>query len=515
MFKKKVSKFLIPMMMIALSLSNVSVFGADSGVKVQAFNAGTAVASNSINPKFKVANTSSTPINLSDLKLRYYYTADGNQTQSFWCDSSGMMVNNNYVNETNKVTGQFVKLSSATSTADTYLEVGFTSDAGQLAVGSTIEIQTRFAKSDWSNYSQANDYSFNSTASQYVDTDKITAYIAGKLVSGIEPSTQTSLNSTISPTSATFDKNSPADMAIKMTLNGNTLKEIDNGTVKLVSGTDYTLATDTVSLSKAYLASLADGSNTLTFKFSAGTDAPLSITVVPLSIKNSTINPTSVTFDKNNPADISINLTLNGNLLTEIDNGTAKLVSGTDYTLASNTVVLSKAYLAKLADGSNTLIFKFSAGANASLTVITTPIGIGITMTVGNVTGKAGDTIIVPINFSGVTTNNVLGTNFSVGYDSNLLEVVTVSSGDIVLNPLTNFAYGNLTSSNKVNLFFCDETYGSQIITKNGVFANITFKVKGTTAVVSPITISDGTVADINGNAISTIVKNGSVTIVP
>lgn len=423
MFKKKVSMFLVPMMMIALSFSSISVFGADSSVKVQAFNAGTAVAANTINPKFKVANTSTAAINLSDLKLRYYYTSDGNQAQSFWCDSSGMMSNNNYVNETNKVTGQFVKLSSATSTADTYLEVGFASDAGQLGVGATIEIQTRFAKTDWSNYSQTNDYSFNSTATQYVDTDKITAYIAGKLVSGIEPSAQTSLNSTISPTSATFDKNSPAD--------------------------------------------------------------------------------------------ILINITLNGNLLTEIDNGTAKLVSGTDYTLTSNTVVLSKAYLAKLADGNNTLIFKFSAGANAPLTVITTPIGKGITMTVGNLTGKAGDTIIVPINFSGVATNNVLGTNFSVVYDSSLLDVVTVSSGDIVLNPLTNFAYGNLTSSKKVNLFFCDETYGSQIITKDGVFANITFKVKGTTAVVSPITISDGAVADINGNAISTTVKNGSVSILP
>jgi hypothetical protein len=423
MFKKKISIFLIPMMMMALSSSNMSVLGATSTIKVQAFNVNTTAASNTINPKFKIVNTSSAAINLSDIKLRYYYTQDGTQQQSFWCDNSGMTSNGNYVNETGKVTGQFGKLSTTTSTADTYLEVGFTTDAGQLPIGGTIEIQSRFARTDWSNYNQANDYSFNSTATQYTDTDKVTAYIAGTLVSGIEPSGQTVLDSTISPTSVTFDKNVPADIAIKLTLNGNTLKEVDKGTGKLVSGTDYTLASDTVTLNKSYLANLADGSNSLTFKF--------------------------------------------------------------------------------------------SAGADATLTVVTTPISKAITMTVGKVTGKPGDNVIVPINFGNTATNNVLGTNFSVGYDSSLLDVVSVASGAIVLNPTTNFAYANLATSNKVNLFFCDETYGSKLINTNGIFANITFKIKGTTAVVTPITITDGAVADINGNAISATVTNGSITIAP
>ena len=45
---------------------------------------------------------------------------------------------------TNKITGTIVNMSKATSTADTYIEVGFTSDAGSLAAGGFIEIQTEF-----------------------------------------------------------------------------------------------------------------------------------------------------------------------------------------------------------------------------------------------------------------------------------------------------------------------------------------------------------------------------------
>ncbi|WP_252891755.1 hypothetical protein [Thermoclostridium stercorarium] len=53
--------------------------------------------------------------------------------------------------------------------------------------GASIEVQGRFSKIDWTDYTQTNDYSFNPTASSYVDFNKITAYISGNLVYGIEP----------------------------------------------------------------------------------------------------------------------------------------------------------------------------------------------------------------------------------------------------------------------------------------------------------------------------------------
>ncbi len=69
----------------------------------------------------------------------------------------------------------------------------------------------------------------------------------------------------------------------------------------------------------------------------------------PVSVSsNSSITPTSATFDKKtaNQADVTVTLTLNGNTLSAIKNGAATLVSGTDYTVSGSTVTIKKAYLA-------------------------------------------------------------------------------------------------------------------------------------------------------------------------
>jgi hypothetical protein len=67
------------------------------------------------------------------------------------------------------------------------LEIGFTSGAGNLAAGASTQVQCRCAKSDWSNYTQSNDYSFNSFATSYVDWTKVTGYVSGAMAWGVEP----------------------------------------------------------------------------------------------------------------------------------------------------------------------------------------------------------------------------------------------------------------------------------------------------------------------------------------
>ncbi|HPD00631.1 MAG TPA: cellulose binding domain-containing protein, partial [Acetivibrio sp.] len=148
-------------------------------VSIQYANGNAGATSNSINPKFKITNNDTKPIKLSDVKIRYYYKIDGGNTQNFWCDWSSAGNSN--------VTGNFIKLSSPKTGADTYLEVGFTDGAGTLEPGQSVEVQTRFSKDDWSNYNQTSHYSFNSSASDYIDWDKITLYVSGKLVYGAEP----------------------------------------------------------------------------------------------------------------------------------------------------------------------------------------------------------------------------------------------------------------------------------------------------------------------------------------
>lgn len=146
---------------------------------IQTYNGNTSASTNGLSPKFKLLNTGTSDINISDIKLRYYYTIDGEIAQNFWCDWSSIGSAN--------VKSQFVKLPTAVTGADYYLEITFTSSAGTLKAGQSAEVQTRFSKSDWSNYNQSNDYSFNSTSSQYINFNKVTGYLSNSLVWGVEP----------------------------------------------------------------------------------------------------------------------------------------------------------------------------------------------------------------------------------------------------------------------------------------------------------------------------------------
>lgn len=162
---------------LKLTVTDTSV--AEGNIKVQMFNANNTDQTNGIMPKFKLFNTGSESINLSDVTIRYYFTIDGEKEQNFWCDWSSVGSQN--------VTGTFVKLSTPVTDADYYLEIGFMAGAGQLAPGASIEVQGRFSKFDWTNYSQSNDYSYNDTQNSYADWSKVTGYISGALKWGIEP----------------------------------------------------------------------------------------------------------------------------------------------------------------------------------------------------------------------------------------------------------------------------------------------------------------------------------------
>ncbi|WP_340024218.1 glycosyl hydrolase [Paenibacillus sp. FSL K6-1096] len=164
---------------LTINVTDSSIPAPSGELTIQAYNGITSASTNGIAPKFRVVNTGDSPIRLSDVKLRYYYTIDGEKQQSFWTDWASIGSAN--------VTGTFVKLDTPVTGADYVLELGFTSAAGTLNPGQSADIQTRFSKQDWSNYNQSNDYSFNSTSTQFADREQITGYVNGQLVWGIEP----------------------------------------------------------------------------------------------------------------------------------------------------------------------------------------------------------------------------------------------------------------------------------------------------------------------------------------
>lgn len=148
-------------------------------IKVQFFNDNATSKTSATYLRINIVNTGEEPVDLSDLKLRYYYTIDGYSDQTFSCDWSPVGKEN--------VTGRFVKMSSPSQGADTYVEIGFTNNAGRLEPGKGINVNARYSKTDWTQYDQSNDYSFNSVTNNYKDWDKITAYISGVLKWGREP----------------------------------------------------------------------------------------------------------------------------------------------------------------------------------------------------------------------------------------------------------------------------------------------------------------------------------------
>ncbi len=106
-------------------------------------------------------------------------------------------------------------------------------------------------------------------------------HCSGKFRAWLPDGTQVGNTSTISTTTAEFDKAEGKQKAVtmEMTLNGNTLTSVSNGSTVLSKGTDYTVSGNTVTIPAAYLAKQEIGTTTLTFTFSAGRKAKLSITI--------------------------------------------------------------------------------------------------------------------------------------------------------------------------------------------------------------------------------------------
>ena len=123
----------------------------------------------------QVVVTANDEVNLSNLAIRYYYTVEGNASQTAYKDNAGLSLNKApwYVNLTPEMSIHTVQVDGN----NYYYEITFNSDA-VLDAGGKIEMGIRVAKNDWSNYDQSNDYSYNSGA--------VVLY-NGEVVNGIMP----------------------------------------------------------------------------------------------------------------------------------------------------------------------------------------------------------------------------------------------------------------------------------------------------------------------------------------
>lgn len=153
--------------------------GSAISLKVQYMTSVTGASSQAIAPQLALVNTGSSDFTLGEIALRYWFTADNDKPQTYWCDF--------FYPSCGVISGRFVQVSPRPG-ADTYLELSFSAAAGTLAPGASAgPLQERFSKNDWSAYTQTGDYSFDPTKSQLADWPKVTAYRNGVLIWGVEP----------------------------------------------------------------------------------------------------------------------------------------------------------------------------------------------------------------------------------------------------------------------------------------------------------------------------------------
>ncbi|GAB1645881.1 cellulose binding domain-containing protein [Krasilnikovia sp. MM14-A1259] len=130
-------------------------------------------------PWLEVINTSAKTVVLADVKLRYYFSADGSSYGAN-CFQTALRCSN--------ITHTIGEPSKSAPGADRYLMVGFTSDAGSLAPGQTTQgIGLQFYRLDHKTMNQQNDHSFDAKVTHYAPSKSVTAYVRGALSWGEEP----------------------------------------------------------------------------------------------------------------------------------------------------------------------------------------------------------------------------------------------------------------------------------------------------------------------------------------
>ncbi|MCR4945107.1 MAG: M6 family metalloprotease domain-containing protein [Clostridium sp.] len=146
------------------------------------------VSANSLNTS---GNTLNTPLtikaignksyDLSKLKVRYYFTAEGDADETVWIDSAAISYDRApwYLSINSKMNGKVYRMNNIKANADHYVEYTFSAN-DVLDNGASLYIGARIAKNDWSSFNFLNDYSYNNPSG-------VVIYYNGEIVNGVEP----------------------------------------------------------------------------------------------------------------------------------------------------------------------------------------------------------------------------------------------------------------------------------------------------------------------------------------
>ncbi len=183
------------------------------------------------------------------------------------------------------------------------------------------------------------------------------------------------VDASINPTTAAFNKYpsdvNHKDISISLVNGSYTLSGIKYDGIVLSSGIHYSYSAGVYTFLKSWLNTLSNGSHTITFDMSGGTDPELSLYVSDTTPSvNASINPISATFDKYtssaNNKDIQITLVPGSYLLSGIICDGVPLAAGNQYAAGDGIFTFVKAWLSSLSNGSHTIAFDMNGGADPS-----------------------------------------------------------------------------------------------------------------------------------------------------
>ena len=469
-------------------------------LKVEFYNNNTNDKSNSINPQFKVTNGGSSAVDLSKLTLRYYYTVDTDKDQTFWCDHAAVMGSDgSYNGITANVKGTFVKMSNKSNNADTYLEISFS--GGSLPAGAYLQIQGRFAKNDWTDYTQSNDYSFRSNATSFSPWDKVTAYLNGSLVWGVEPggsqpTTPPTQKATSTPTRKATS--TPTSSKPTSTISGDAVKVV----VGKVSGTVGQEVRIPITFSSVPKNGLVGCDFSLKYDSSVLTivDVEAGDIVPKKNDFDTTIEDNAIWFLFDEASGDGLDSIFDDGLFATI---VAKIKSG------SGLSAIELQSVGAFVD--NSLKRVPAAFTSGGVQIIGKD---AVIFEIGKVSGKVGQQVEIPITLTGVPSVGIMCADFILNYDSSVLQIIDIVAGDIVPNSSKSFETGIFEDDKMITFLFSEEsTDGSGCIFNDGTFAIIKAKILGGSG-SSPITLNYfGACADNNYKRLSAMVIDGAVEI--
>lgn len=170
---------------------------AGTQIRLEYSNGGVTGDTARIYPRFILYNTGTTGIDLSKIKVRYFYTGDGIPSggQKYAYDdakiNSGDILYQNY--SSTGISMQYTKVTNSSINCDYYQDtvfnVPYILDAGKnFRVQPQLYKEIGTGEDSMRNYKQSNDYSFDATAtSTYKENKNMCVYYDGILIWGTEP----------------------------------------------------------------------------------------------------------------------------------------------------------------------------------------------------------------------------------------------------------------------------------------------------------------------------------------